>query len=1021
MKLTEVCIKHPVIAMVFSIAIVLLGVWSFRSLDIQYFPEHRKLTATVDATIEGASARFMSKNVAEKLTEAAAIIGRVKTMSTDCQHGSCSLKLVFHDDVTDVEYVNLLNKLRSRIEAIDDFPESMEKRPSITDNSSDASFASNIISFVSEGEMTKQELVDYIRQQLMPQFRRLDGVGAIWGPYGGSAGAVRVWLLPDRMKALKVNPSEVVDTIEAYSESFTAGRIIGEGRSYSINPETPISDVNEVANLVVRAEADNTVRLKDVADVVMGTHVIDPSILTVNGSPAMALQIKPLRSANPVTVAKLVKDKVEQLQTALPDGVKMSVVYDQADFIESSIQEGFNALIEAIILVSLIMVLFLGSLRLASIPIITIPICVIGVFSVMAILGFSINVLTVLSIILAIGLVVDDAIIVAENCYRRVESGESPLEAAIEGSKEIAFPVISMTMTLAVVYTPIGFMSGLTVDLFRQFAFTLAAAVLISGFVALTLSPVMCAYIIKPKPQSASWFLWVEAKLKRLIERYVKELTKWFDRKWWVFGGLIAVTLASAAIFWLSPNVLLPTEDTGFIEVKVQAPNGANRQYHLEHLAELNRIIDRDASVEQNMSYIEDDPYNHILLKPWEERAQSAEEVAGRLAADSQTELSAYKASYLVRSAADLNIADQVKLEIVTSDKDAEQLYQTVAEITKLLKAYPGLTNVLNSTARDELGYELWIDNNAILLSEVDYEEVTEALSTYLSAVQPGNLQAKDGFTYPIRVQVKQENLGDFTVLNNLNVVSETGETLPLSQFVEIKPATLDTKVQTFMGLDAAEITADLSPGYTADEVKSYIDEHLPQFLADNQRFYFNGTIKELMESQQGTQLLFGMAIVFIYLILAAQFESFRDPLLILLTVPLCVIGALLSLWLFGQSINIYSKIGLLTLVGLVTKHGILLVEFANKRQREGMSELGAIISSVRSRFRPIMMTTVTMILGAMPLALSEGPGSVGRENIGLVLVGGLISGTLFTLFVVPVAYYAVASIKNELSERMTR
>ncbi|EGU18249.1 AcrB/AcrD/AcrF family protein [Vibrio mimicus SX-4] len=509
MKLSEVCIKHPVIAMVFSIAVVLLGAWSFQSLEIKYFPEHDQLTGSVSTTIEGASAEFMAKNVAEKLTDAAAMVGRVKTMSTKCVQGSCTLNLVFEDNVTDVEYINLMNKLRSRVEAVKDFPPSMEEKPKVSDNSSDASFASNIISFVSTGDTTQQELFDYIRQQLIPQFRRLDGVGAIWGPYGGSAGAVRVWLLPDRMKALQVNPSDVVDAIEMYSTNFTAGKIIGEERSYSINPKNTVSGVDDVANLVIRSEEGSTVRLKDVAEVVMGTYSVDPSLLTINGNSAMAIQIKPLRSANPVSVAKLVREKVEQLQSALPEGVKMTVVYDQADFIQSSIQEGFNALLEAIVLVSLIMVLFLGSLRLASIPIITIPICVIGVFSVMALLGFSINVLTMLSIILAIGLVVDDAIVVAENCYRRVEQGESPLNAALKGSKEIAFPVIAMTMTLAVVYTPIGFMSGLTVDLFRQFAFTLAAAVLISGFVALTLSPMMCAYVIKPIKAPSKWFSWL--------------------------------------------------------------------------------------------------------------------------------------------------------------------------------------------------------------------------------------------------------------------------------------------------------------------------------------------------------------------------------------------------------------------------------------------------------------------------------------------------------------------------------
>ncbi|MEH0373366.1 efflux RND transporter permease subunit [Vibrio mimicus] len=1017
MKLSEVCIKHPVIAMVFSIAVVLLGAWSFQSLEIKYFPEHNRLTGNVSTTIEGASAEFMSKNVADKLTDAAAIVGRVKTMSTKCVQGSCDLNLIFEDNVTDIEYINLMNKLRSRVEMIDDFPPSMEEKPKVTDNSSDASFASNIISFVSTGDTTQQELFDYIKQQLMPQFRRLDGVGAIWGPYGGSAGAVRVWLLPDRMKALQVNPSDVVDAIEKYSTNFTAGKIIGEERSYSINVKNTVSEVNDVANLVIRSEEGSTVRLKDVAEVVMGTNSVDPSILTVNGDPAMAIQIKPLRSANPVSVAKLVRQKVEQLQSALPEGVQMTVVYDQADFIQSSIQEGFNALFEAIVLVSLIMVLFLGSLRLASIPIITIPICVIGVFSVMALLGFSINVLTMLSIILAIGLVVDDAIVVAENCYRRVEQGESPLHAALKGSKEIAFPVIAMTMTLAVVYTPIGFMSGLTVDLFRQFAFTLAAAVLISGFVALTLSPMMCAYVIKPKAPTSTWFSWFESKQQRLVELYLAELNKWFERKWWVAGGVVAILALSGLVFWSSPSLLLPTEDTGFIEAKVQQPKGANRQYNLDNVVGLNRIIDNRENIAQNLSFIEQEPYNHILLKPWGERTETAEEIATQLTQQSQAELSAYKASYLVRAADDLNTTDNVKLEIVASDRNLEQLYKTANEVTQLLKSYPGFTNVFNSVARDELGYELWIDRNAILLSGVDYQDVTETISTYLTSVKPGDLQAKDGFTYPIKVQVKRESLSDFKVLDRLSVVAEIGETvqtLPLSQFVTIEPSTIDTSLQTFMGLDAAEVSANLAPGYTASDVKSYIDQHVPKLLAKNQDFYYNGVVKELIESQQGTQTLFVMAIVFIYLILAAQFESFRDPFLILLTVPLCIVGALIALWVFGQSINIYSKIGLLTLVGLVTKHGILLVEFANQRHKEGIPLTEAMLSSARSRFRPIMMTTITMMLGALPLALASGPGSVGRVNIGLVLTGGLLSGTFFSLFVIPVAYVAMKSKRTQ-------
>ncbi|UPR49323.1 efflux RND transporter permease subunit [Vibrio cyclitrophicus] len=1013
MKLPEICIKHPVFASVLSIAIVLFGLLSFQKLSIQYFPEHKTPSATVTAAINGASAEFMSRNVADKLITAATGLDSVKTMTTDCQEGMCNLKIIFEDDINDVEYTSLMNNLRSSVEAIGDFPPSMTDKPTVTDDSSDTSTPSNIITFVNTGKMSKQDMYDYISQQVVPQFKHIQGVGGIWGPYGGSEKAVRVWLQPDRMMALNMSASDVVGTLSSYNATFTAGTIKGQVRDFSINPVNQVTSVDDVRDLVVRVADGKIIRVGDIAEVKMGEESLTPSILRVDDNLAMSIQVLPLKSENPVTVANKVKKQIDVIQPQLPEGIEMKMVYNQADFIKTAIDEGFMTLVEAIVLVSAVVVLFLGSFRVASIPIITIPVCVIGVFAVMHLLGFSINVLTILAIILAIGLVVDDAIVVAENCYRHIEEGETPFNAAIKGCREIVFPVIAMTLTLAVVYLPIGLMAGLTADLFRQFAFTLAAAVIISGFVALTLSPMMSAYLMKPVSTPAKWYQKVDAKLNVLSDLYTKELGKWFDRKALMSGIALVLIALSALAVWKMPQVLLPTEDTGFVEVTSTPPTGVGRQYHLDNNAQLNNVFKGDSSVEANLSYIEGIPTNHVLLKPWGERDQSADELVNEFIAKAQSSVSAYGMSFKVRSADNLNIATNMILQLTTVNRDTTVLSETASEVVKALEDYEGVTNIKNSMLRDQLRYDLSIDRNAIVLSGVDYGNVTNALSTFLGSVKAADLQADDGYTYPIQVQVNRSDLGDFKVLDKLYVDSQSGQRLPLSQFVSIKQVTSESNFKTFMGKDSAEITADLMPGYTASDVKAYIDDTVPSLLKPAQSYEFNGVVKDLVDSTAGAQVLFVLALIFIFLILAAQFESFVDPMIILLTVPLCIVGAILTLSVFGQSLNIYSKIGLLTLVGLVTKHGILLVEFANEKRKSGASAKEAAISSARSRLRPILMTSLTMILGSLPLALADGPGSLGRINIGLVLVGGLTAGTFFSLFLVPVAYVGMANLKQ--------
>nr|MDT0250515.1 efflux RND transporter permease subunit [Endozoicomonas sp.] len=1014
MRLPEVCIRHPIFASVLSIITILFGLIAFQTLDIRYFPEYSIHSATVNASISGASADFMSRNVADKLISSAAGIDRVDTMSTNCTEGSCTLSIKFSDDIDEIEYTNLMNKLRSSVESINDFPESMIDKPTVTDDVSATGSASNIITFTRSGNMTKQAMYDYISQQLVPQFKQVQGVGAVWGPYGGSSRAVRVWLNPEPMKQLNIKAADVVGTLGTYNESFTSGAIIGASRDFSINPLNQVETLDDVKDLVLRVDNGNIIRIDDVADVVMGEESLTPSLLSIGGNLAMSIQILPLSNANPVIVASNIQSEIDRMQASLPAGIEMKNAYNQADFIETAINKGGIALVEAVVLVTLVVVLFLGSFRVASIPIITIPVCIIGVFSVMSLLGFSINVLTILAIILAIGLVVDDAIVVVENCYRHIEQGATPFNAAINGCQEIIFPIIAMTLTLTAVYIPIGLMSGLTADLFRQFSFTLAAAVIISGMVALTLSPMMSAFLIKPVTANRDWFNKVETALSRLNELYLNELEKWFGRQRLMLALAVLLMAGAGLAYWQLPKILLPIEDSGLIDVTATGPTGVGRQYHIDHNAELNAVMAASESIAANLSYIEGAPTNNVLLKPWGERTETANSVIEDLMARAKTDVAAYNLSFSVRRADGLNITTSVVLELTSLDRDAISLSDTAAKVEALLESYPGLTNVSNSVVRDQLRFDLSIDRNAITLSGASYADVTSALSTFLGSVKAADLHATDGFTYPIQVQANPQQLGDFNVLNKLYVPSSSGQALPLSQFVSLEQTTAESSIKTFMGLDSAEIRADLMPGYSTDKVKAYLDTEVANLLTDSQGMMYNGLIKELIDSQAGSQALFLLAFVFIYLILAAQFESFIDPVIILLTVPLSIVGALLTLSVFGQSINIYSQIGLLTLVGLVTKHGILLVDFANKQQAKGLDPVQAAKSSAESRLRPILMTSLTMIFSAVPLAAAGGPGSLGLVNIGLVLVGGLLTGTFFSLFVVPVAYVAMARLKRK-------
>jgi hydrophobe/amphiphile efflux-1 (HAE1) family protein len=744
-----------------------------------------------------------------------------------------------------------------------------------------------------------------------------------------------------------------------------------------------------------------------VAEVAMGGSSLTPSPVFIDGESAIDMEVRPLKSANPIDVARVTKAQLAKINKELPAGTKMVLTYDQSQFIKAAIDESFKTVAEAIFLVILVVLIFLGSVRAATIPIITIPVCTIAVFSLIALFGFTINVMTLLAIVLAIGLVVDDAIVVVENIYRYIEKGLSPLKAAFKGSREIVFAVIAMTLTLVAVYIPLSFNQGFTAIVFREFAFTLAGAVLISGFVALTLSPMMCAKLLRPTEKTSKLMLRIEAGLTRMATSYKALLTQVLARRHWVILLLLLLSIAGYGLYLILNQQLIPKEDIGYFETSITAPPGANVNYMEKNMRQLDQVFAKTPQIQHYATFvIPNGSTNFVTVQPWGKRNLTTQQLLDQLGPKVNSEISGISVTFNVPDPVNYGTTTSgFNLKLTSLTDDTDSLKTASDKVLKALQKYPGLTNLKNSLTFNEQQFSLQVNRDLAARLGVDMADISSTLSTLLGGVHVTNLdQGAD--SYAVRVQVAKKYLANFDVMQNLYVKTAKGDMVPLASLVTLTPTVGQAKIERYDRMDAASITGYISPSYTASDVQKEVMKVVPPLLNDNNQSYaFAGVVKQLQESQGDMLAMFILALLFIYLILAAQFESFIDPLIILLTVPLCVVGALAVLKGVGGTLNLYTNIGLLTLIGLVTKHGILIVQFANQLVRQGQEAKTAVLNAAAVRFRPILMTSSTMIFGALPLALASGPGSVGRSQIGWVLVSGLALGTLFSLFVVPAAY----------------
>lgn len=1009
MSLPQFCIKRPVFTIAVSLVLVIVGIISFSRLTIREYPSFDRPVISIHTAYTGASASLIENDVTTPIENAIASVSGIEAIRSSSSEGSSDIDIDFRDGYA----INVgMNDVRDKLSTVlRHLPEGIEA-PVLRKNDSDS--RPSIVVAVTDANKSSLQLTDYVSRYIEPLVQQVDGVSNVW-MWGARNYAMRIWLDPTSMAARNVTVSDVVNTLQAQNINVPAGEVKGQDRDYPVNANVNLENVQQFNNLIIRDQNGKITRFRDVAKVHMGSNNID-SAFRINGKSGIALGVVPESTANPIEVSEEVHAAIKQLSTSLPPGMQLSVVYDTAKFINLSITEVYRALAEALILVILVVFLFLGSMRSTFIPIVTIPVCLIAIFSGLYLFSYSINTITLLALVLAIGLVVDDAIVMLENIYRHMEQGLSAYDAAMKGSKEIIFAIIAMTLTLVAVYLPVAFTQGLTGTLFRQFALTLAGAVLISGFVALTLSPMMCSRLLRKVDHSNRYTKRLDHFFAVSMQRYQQLLATVLHQKKWVVIALLLLGVLGTYIYNSMPSELAPMEDRGSIMGIISAPTNSSFNYTEKYARQVEALYNK---IPQARSYLMSvgfpDPteaFSILILKPWKDRTLSQQQITEQLRKSMQqiigvdafpVEPAPFRGHSSSNSSINIRIMSLV---------DYQQLAYMVQRLVEQLSNYPGLTNVDSSIQLDNQEFDIHIDREAAADLQVNLKDVSAAIATLLGGKTATTFEY-GGQNYDVILQMQRSDLKDLQSLDKIYVRSANNSMIPLSSIISVVPAVGPVTLPHFDRLRSDEITADIAPGYSVGDVVTYIKQFMQQHLPSSAKYAFSGSVKDFLDAHARMEMIFLLAFAFIYLVLAAQFESFIDPFIVLFSVPLSLVGAIVVLRVAGGSMNIFSQIALVTLVGLIAKHGILITEFANQLRAEGLDLYQAISQAATLRLRPILMTTGAMVLGALPLALATGPGAVSRQQVGWVIVGGMLFGTFFSLFVVPTAYIFLSRLRK--------
>jgi multidrug efflux pump len=861
------------------------------------------------------------------------------------------------------------------------------------------------------------ELSDYADRYIADRLKTLPGVASVI--IGGNRRyAMRIWLDRDRLAAYGLTPQDVEAALRRQNVEIPAGRIESSQREFTVLAEADFRSAEQFNGMIVTQASGYPVRLRDVGSARLGA-LDERSIIRVNGNPAVGLGVVKQSTANTLSVAQAVKQELERVTQDLPEGMKLQVAFDSSIFIERSIGAVYETMIEAVLLVVAVIFVFLRSVRSTLIPFVTIPVALIGSFFFLYLLGFSINVLTLLGVVLAIGLVVDDAIVVLENCHRHLEMGKSPEQAAADGSREIAFAVVAMSLTLTAVFAPVAFVPGNTGKLFAEFALTVASAVAVSGFVALTLTPMMCSKVLKAHERHGGLYLAMERFFSGMTSAYRSSVAAAL-RLWWVVLLVFAAVIGGCLLLLGQlKQELSPLEDRGFFLSLVLAPEGASLEYTNDNVREVERIYRDVPEIRTTFAVVapgleRPSPVNTGItfsqLKLWNQRERKAQEITASIA----PRLFALPGvlAFPVNPPSLGQSFRNPPLQYVVQANSYEALDGMVTELVAKARESRAVANPDSDLRLNKPQLSVDIDREKAAALGIDVETIGRTLETLLGGRQVTRFK-REGKQYDVVVQLEAKDRNTPADLTAIYVRARDGRLVQLSNLVKVSETVAAKELNHFNRQRAAIISANIAPGYTLGEALEYMDRAAAEVLPASARTELDGVSREFRESGASLVFAFALALVFIYLMLSAQFESFVSPFVIILTVPLAALGALLALLATGATLNVYSKVGLVMLIGLITKHGILIVEFANQLRERGMERAEAVIEAASLRLRPILMTTGAMVLGAVPLALATGAGAEARQPIGWVIVGGLLVGTLFTLYVIPTAYLLLARGKR--------
>jgi len=1026
MRLTDIFVRRPVLSIVVNLIIVIAGLQAIRTLNVRQYPRLESATITIRTPYVGASADLVRGFITTPIERSVAAGDGIDYIESQSEQGLSTINVRLQ---LNVDAARALADISARVNQVrGDLPPEAEV-PAIALEPSDAQFASMYLSFDSK-ILQDNQVTDYLIRVVQPRLSAVDGVQKA-DILGGRTFALRAWLKPDRMAALNISPSQVRQALAANNYLSAIGQTKGTYVQLNLSATTDIESVEDFRRLVIRQDGNTLVRLSDIADVVLGADNYEMDV-RMSGDRAIFMGVWVLPNANALDVIKRVRAELAKVQSELPSGLTSSIAFDATKYIDNAIHEVRGTLVETICIVIVVIFLFLGSLRTVVVPVIAIPVSLIGAVFLMQLFGFSLNLLTLLAIVLSVGLVVDDAIVVVENVDRHMREGHSAIEASMLGARELVGPIIAMTVTLAAVYAPIGLQGGLTGALFREFAFTLAGAVLISGIVALTLSPMMSSKLLRPQQHERRFTVLVDRVFERIKHRYSRMLAVTLANRPAVYIVWGVLSLLVVPMYMFSGKELAPTEDQGVIFGKVDVAANATMEQIIPFTDQVFRSFKSTPEFSHSFQLtFPSGGFGGMIVKPWDERARNIfeiqQEVFGKVMG-----ITGVRAPVFLPPALPSSGIFPVEFVIASTGTHEELLRAADALVVEAIKsgqfAFPPVMDVQIDQAKAEIVF----DREKMASMGLSMQQVGADLGTMLSGNYINRFNMV-GRSYKVIAQVERAGRLTPDDLGSLHVTGPGGTLIPLSSIASFRTSVEPRTLNRFQQLNAIKISG-VAPR-SLEEGLHVLETAAEKVLPPGSRFDYTGESRQLR--QEGGKFLpaMGLAIMLIFLVLAAQFNSFRDPLVVLAgSVPLAMFGAMIFTFLkfsgppgmkfaltegWTTTLNIYSQVGLVTLVGLIAKNGILVVEFANHQQESGLSKVAAVQAAAETRLRPILMTTIATVTGHFPLTLVHGPGAAARNSIGIVLVGGMAIGTLFTLFVVPSVYVLIAKDHRRTSKKL--